>query len=971
MLPAELIQRILLLTNDLKLEVAIAIELLLAPFSRPFGIRINADSAKGPIRDAVEPLLPEAWNGIGESDFPASLAVSRSLVVEPDGDVETTPAFRLAWVCKFRPDLITYKYVMRAAGAGRLDLVRILDAFEVPRFCMGTMDEAAAAGHFAIVKYLHFNRTEGCTSWAMTRAAKGGFLDIVLFLHANRTEGCRDSALIDAAAGGYFEIVSFLQKEYLFFPDTGREEYGTFEDIPTSYIRRLHEEFGWPITERVAFNVMVRGTADEFRYCLAKLPATRRSRSCMLDIVKKAKKPFLENFRILFEAVRDDDQFWDRLYVDYLAINGQLEVLQFLYERRTERCSRNGLSEVALHGQVDVFKYLLTHADTMNEIDNYVLGQAAAGGSVEILKALRAANIPALEQYWPFQTGKAHQNGRVDAVRYLSTELGFPVTRVVHFDKRNAPDPDEFDNRIFDLEPEHGPSGQRALFLHACKFGTLEQVARLSTHVPECQLAFEGDRWNFLGYCWEQSLWNSVEVVKFLVKELRMRPDLNVLNEAASHGRLDHLKFLYDYLPADAPLDELISWAITHGEFEAAKFLHMKRRATGQLKCLLSPWEKDTTNMDVTTFLIENYLPQITVSEAIRSVWNPYFHNFDVFKYIMEGGYLNDCRCPFPWDTMVWRRQDQIQDLDCLRHGLRANLFESDSFSMETDHYPHLSIVGSRQVSIVRVFWETFPERFTRETALAVVKRDCLPLLRYLSHVAPHLFDDSVVSAAISESKLPLEQTRFLLDRHPECVKWNEHLELAVIHDTPTAMLLWERWPGGCPRKAMEIACGRRDTQSLKTFLERMDPGHIEWRVAVDECLSMARKSDFQEIVDLLLPHRQAPADEYLSLSKKTDFQENKELVLQHSQTGSSDTCAPTTARVHRSTFDFQAIQDELFQISKEENFLPRSQTPGLISTNADRRKREKIRSRKGNKSKSAFEDLQSIRDELLNIGKE
>ncbi|KAJ3100511.1 hypothetical protein HDU96_010305 [Phlyctochytrium bullatum] len=753
MLPVELIQRILVLTNDL--ELAVTTELLLARFPH-----------------AIEPLLPESWNDMNESHFPASLAISRRIVVEPDGDLETTPAFRLAWVCEFRPDLITYKYVMRAAGAGRLDLIRILDAFEVPRFCMGTMDEAAAAGHLAVVKFLHYRRTEGCTSWAMTRAAKGGFLNVLRFLHANRTEGCRDLALIDAAVNGHFDVVSFLQSELLFFPDAVRDV--EWPKIPTHHIRRPHEEFGWPVTDRVALDVMIRGTPEDFRFCLNHVSFPTRYSEPVDQAFLEGTRPWLENLKILSDVVGYNTGFWKTDYLDLLARHGHLEMLQFLYEKLCERCSLDGMRDAAENGHKQVFEFLVTtDINALSKIDDSIVYHAARGGSVELLRFLRTLDVPALVNVWTSDlTNEAHAHGRVAAVRYLAAELGLPVTLEVPECQHTFTYAVE-DNRLDVLH-----------FLH----GNRSEEPSLD--------------------CLRRAVSKSLEVVKFLVAELGMRPDAETITEAASSGRIDLVKFLYAYLPPETPLNDAIGAAITHGKFETAKFLHTQRKATGPLRCQL--WHRQT-NLDVVTFAVETYLPQLDIASALLCVWSPYFHNIDVCKYVLESGHLTGQNYLFPWTTP----HAGNLDLDCLAYGLKADMFDATVLPMGR-------VFASRQVC-------------------------SLPFLRFLSHVAPQLFDAEVVATAITAARsrsCGVERVKFLLDRHPECVRWAEHLELAVtVNDMVVTMLLWERWPGGCPRKAMEAASRRGKAEMLKQFLKRMDAGNADWRNTVEACDELLKMS--------------------------------------------------------------------------------------------------------------------------------
>ncbi|KAJ3112486.1 hypothetical protein HDU96_004503 [Phlyctochytrium bullatum] len=684
MLPVELIQRILLFANDL--DAAIATELLLARFPRPF------------------------W---------------------------------------FRPDLLTYKYVMRAAGAGRLDLIRILDEFDVPRFCMGTKDEAAAAGHLAIVKFLHFNCTEGCTSWAMTKPAISGFLDVLPFLHTNGTEGCRESALMDAAVNGHFDIVSFLQTEMRFFPDIDSRWGSRYEHpkIPTHYIRRLHEEFGWPITELVFCDVMSRGTPEEFRYCLDKLKKVHLTfdKNGLGNVFRYERRSWLENLKILFEDIGDDDQYWEPENLDWLARHGHLKMLKFLYERRKERCTCDGLARAAEFGHVRVFEFLIAKDP-----------KASSMIDVKVLKPAIETGNPARWARW---------------IRSLDLAPTFPSAQVPFVPPFEAIDSDVLQ------------------FLHNNRH-----------EEPDAN-------------CLEEAAWQSFEVIKLLVEEVGMRPNVEVMRRAAcstrTRAKLDVVKFLYDYFPADAPLNQVISVAITNGRFEVAKFLHMKRRITG-----LMTWKLDeAVNMDVEMFAVENYLSQVNIDNAMGPVKSIHSDQMDVCKYIVEAGHLRHREL---------EDENTEIDLDSLRYLLKDGSVNVELLLAHLRHY--------RDVSI-----EFCPERFTPQTVNELAETNRVPALRYLSHVAPHLFDSAAVDAIIcfEPSDAHTEQMRLILDRHSEHVKWHDHLAVAVQNNTTVAMLLWERWPGGCPRKAMEVACRARNSKMLAKLLERIDAkGKLPWSSA-------------------------------------------------------------------------------------------------------------------------------------------
>ncbi|KAJ3095333.1 hypothetical protein HDU96_001216 [Phlyctochytrium bullatum] len=110
-------------------------------------------------------------------------------------DVHTIPAYVVAWVARCAPKLLSYEFVTMAATAGRLDLIRLLHAFDVRKFCTGTMNVAAGAGQLAVVRFLHFERKECCTADAMGNAVIDGHFDVAQFLAEHRTEFFSDYLL--------------------------------------------------------------------------------------------------------------------------------------------------------------------------------------------------------------------------------------------------------------------------------------------------------------------------------------------------------------------------------------------------------------------------------------------------------------------------------------------------------------------------------------------------------------------------------------------------------------------------------------------------------------------------------------------------------------------------------------------------------------------------------------------------------
>lgn len=100
--------------------------------------------------------------------------------------------------------------MLRAAEAGRIEVLRWLHDHYYEGFTPATMEYAARGGQLEIVRFLHEFRREGCTSRAMDAAAANGHLAVVAFLHKHRTEGCSEHAMTEAAVRGHVDVVAFL-----------------------------------------------------------------------------------------------------------------------------------------------------------------------------------------------------------------------------------------------------------------------------------------------------------------------------------------------------------------------------------------------------------------------------------------------------------------------------------------------------------------------------------------------------------------------------------------------------------------------------------------------------------------------------------------------------------------------------------------------------------------------------------------
>ncbi|KAJ3101360.1 hypothetical protein HDU97_001401 [Phlyctochytrium planicorne] len=124
----------------------------------------------------------------------------------------------MSFILEHFPDRSLSEDMERAAGAGKLDAIKILHDFSQSRVSFScnsarAMDAAASHGHLDIVRFLHEHRTDGCSSAAADGAAMNGHLEMIKFLAEHYLHLITAATLvkaIDAEDGPHGPIVDFL-----------------------------------------------------------------------------------------------------------------------------------------------------------------------------------------------------------------------------------------------------------------------------------------------------------------------------------------------------------------------------------------------------------------------------------------------------------------------------------------------------------------------------------------------------------------------------------------------------------------------------------------------------------------------------------------------------------------------------------------------------------------------------------------
>ncbi|GAM19958.1 hypothetical protein SAMD00019534_031330 [Acytostelium subglobosum LB1] len=236
-------------------------------------------------------------------------------------------------------------------------LYRVAKRNYTPTHVPRVMDEAASFGSLHLARFL--NKQGHCFSdRALIMAAAHGHMDMLLFLEplARRHDVTFSEAVMDeAAANGHLDIVKYLYEN--------RTEHCT--------------NLG---PERAAFN----GHSKVVHFLLAK-----------------------------FNHV---PSMWTPTLMNNAARSGDLELVRYLHENRTEGCTYSAMNMASAKGHLDVVKYLMEHRT--ERCTHYAIDEAAFNGHLHIVIYLLTMHVPAVHAI-----ELACINGYLDIIIYLNENM--------------------------------------------------------------------------------------------------------------------------------------------------------------------------------------------------------------------------------------------------------------------------------------------------------------------------------------------------------------------------------------------------------------------------------------------------------------------------------------------------------------------------------------------------------------------
>ncbi|EFA77129.1 hypothetical protein PPL_09884 [Heterostelium album PN500] len=231
-------------------------------------------------------------------------------------------------IAKFKE--LYLKSTVTAARLGHLDLIEFIHQALPNEFCFKSiLYPALEAGHLSILQYIHqYNLSQGLFNSRslfkpLLRAAELGYLDIVKFIHENKLDTPAGHPLKSAISSGNLDVVKYIHSN---FTDTCR---GVL-DSAISY-----------------------GFLNIFEFLIQNRP----DKISDYWILFASDKGLLPIIRYLIE---NNVPYLNlpELMLDHATSSGNLELVQYLHENTTVRCTTRAMDYAATNGYFEILKYL-------------------------------------------------------------------------------------------------------------------------------------------------------------------------------------------------------------------------------------------------------------------------------------------------------------------------------------------------------------------------------------------------------------------------------------------------------------------------------------------------------------------------------------------------------------------------------------------------------------------------------------
>ncbi|EGG18724.1 cytochrome P450 family protein [Cavenderia fasciculata] len=267
-----------------------------------------------------------------------------------------------------------------AANNGHLHILKYLHENKIENvFSKRCMDFASMRGHFEVVQWLHKNRTEGCTVAALNRATT---LELIRFLHLNRTEGATTLA-IDSAAFYGLDMVKYLAENRSEGCTPTAYESAALGNVELEVFQYLHEKFNLECTKQTLRTLAKNGRVDVIHYFNKQFPTSNIWKPKIMDTA--AEYGQIDVVKYLHE--NRSEGCTRRAMDEACGDEGSLEMVKWLHFNRTEGCSANAMDTAARYGKIDIVKFLHYNRTEGCSIDS--MGAAAQYGHLEVMEFIQ------------------------------------------------------------------------------------------------------------------------------------------------------------------------------------------------------------------------------------------------------------------------------------------------------------------------------------------------------------------------------------------------------------------------------------------------------------------------------------------------------------------------------------------------------------------------------------------------------
>ncbi|EFA84688.1 hypothetical protein PPL_01680 [Heterostelium album PN500] len=227
------------------------------------------------------------------------------------------------------------------------------------------MNLSASHGYLHIIKWLDQHRTEGCNQFAMNIAAENGHFDVFKWFHENRTEGCTNKAM-DFVRANVPKISIEKYNEMVVWMHRNRSEGCTTRALDNAscfsleLVKFLYYNRTEGYSKNAFYNAALNGRLDIFKFLEENRTEDIPTNVIIADVCRASvNNDCLDMIKYLNDQYPEESS-WSTA-IDTAASNGNLAIVKYLCENRSDRCSEIALIGAIKKRRPDIIEYLLSN----------------------------------------------------------------------------------------------------------------------------------------------------------------------------------------------------------------------------------------------------------------------------------------------------------------------------------------------------------------------------------------------------------------------------------------------------------------------------------------------------------------------------------------------------------------------------------------------------------------------------------